>query len=114
MQTMFVEIKQHQSARKQPAQNRAPAIGGGEKPVLVEQQKFVRFGPEHGDAGFAEDAGAIDQAMLRRHPLALALGGGEDRERPADHGPAFITRYMRQRMTMRWLQRDGGENRTLH
>src|ERR1700678_4444568 len=106
---MLVEIEQHQAAGKQAAQNRSPAVGGGEKPALVKQDQFVGLGSQHGDAGLAEHAAAVDESVLRRHPLDLALWVSQYLERPADHGPAFVTWNMRQRMTVGRHQRRAWE-----
>ena len=100
VQPMLVEIEQHQPARKQPAQDRAPAMGRGEQFALVEQHEFIGFGPEHADAGLAEHPAAIDQAVFRRHPLDLALGVGEYRQRPADHRPALVAGNVRQQIAL--------------
>jgi len=76
-------------------------MGGGEQLALVEQQEFVGLRAEHADAGLAEHAAAVDQAMFRGHSLDFALGIGEHRQRPADHRPALVTRDVRQQVPVR-------------
>src|SRR6266702_3452733 len=58
--------------------------------------------------------GAIDRAIFRMHPLAMALGVGERIQRLADDRPAFVTRNMGQRIALRRREGVGGRNHTLH
>jgi hypothetical protein len=113
VQAMLLEIEQHQAARKQPAENRPPAMGRGKQPGLIEQHELVGFRSECGNAGFAEYPGAIDEAVFRAHPLDFPLGVGEDCQRPADDRPAFVTGNVRQRMAFGWPKRNCGGSHTL-
>ena len=79
MQAMFFEVEQHQAARKQPAEDRLPAMGGGEKPRLIKQYKFVGFGAQQRDAGFAEHAAAGNQPVFCRHPFDFTFRVCKDR-----------------------------------
>ena len=64
VQAMLLEIEQHQPARKQQAENPAPAERRGELLGLVEQHQLIGLGPEQHEAGLAEQMAAIDQAVF--------------------------------------------------
>ncbi len=114
VQAMFVEIEQHQAARKQLPENITPAERGGELPGLVEQHQFIGVRPEQDDAGLAEQMGAINQAVFGGIAFDLALGIGQHIERLADQRPAFVARNMCQRIALRRCEAVGGGNHTLH
>ena len=96
MQPVLVEIEQHQAARKQQPEDLVPAERRGEHLRLVEQHELVGVGAEQADAGFAEQMGAIDEAVFGETALDMALGVGERVQRLADDRPAFVTRNMGQ------------------
>ncbi len=108
VQAMFLEVEQHQAAREQPAEHHLPAPGGGKQFRLVEQHQLVRLRPEQRHAGLAENAAAIDAAVLRRHLLDLAPRVGKDGQGTADDRPALITRDMGQRLALHALETDRG------
>ena len=114
VQPMFLEVEQHQSARKQQPENPAPAVHRGKQLGLVEQHQFVGFRSEQGEAGFAEQVAAIDQPVSRRCPFDLTLGIGEHVKRLSDDRPTLVTRNMRQRIALRRGEGEGGGNHTVH
>ena len=114
MQAVLVEVEQHQAARKQQIQNPAPAERRGEQLGLIEQHQLVGLRSEEGEAGFAEDVAAIEQAVFGGRALHLPLGIGEHVERLADEGPALVAGNMRQRIALRRCQGDRGRSHTLH
>ena len=66
---VVLEIHQHQPAREQQVEHRAPALFGREHLVAIEQHQLVRVGAEHDDRWPAERVVAIDRAVGRHHPL---------------------------------------------
>ena len=114
VQPMLFEIEQHQPARKQQAENAAPAERRGELLGLVEQHQLVGIGPEQHEAGLAEQMAAIDQAVFPGLPFDLPLGVGEHFQRLADQRPALVARNMRQRITPRRGEGIDGRSNTLH
>ena len=93
---VMIEIHQHQPAREQLVEHRAPALFGTEDLVLVEQQQLVRLGPDQRDLPAAEGAVLVDLAVGLDHPVGKGVRIGEHGEGVADHRPARIARDMRQ------------------
>ena len=91
MQAVLFKIQQHQPARKQQAEDRSPAVGGGEQARLVEQHEFVGLGPEHRHAGLAEQMGAVDQTVFGGRLLNLSFGVCQHRQCVADERPTLVT-----------------------
>ena len=112
VQAMLLEIEQHQPARKQQAENPAPPERRGELLGLVEQHQFIGLGPEHHQAGLAENMAAIDQPVFGGLPLDLSLGVGQYLQRLADQRPALVAGNMRERIALR--RGEGGGSHTLH
>src|SRR3977135_2502071 len=111
---MLLEIEQHQAARKQQAENPAPAMGRRELLGLVEQYELIGLGSQQHQAGLAEDVAAIEQSIFRGLPLDLPFGVGEHLKRLADQRPALVARNMRERIALRRREADRGGSHTLH
>ena len=77
MQPVLLEIQQHQPARKQQAEDPAPAERRGELLGLVEQHQFIGLGPEQHEAGLTENMAAIDQPVFGGRSLHLSLRIGQ-------------------------------------
>ena len=90
MQAMLVEVHQHQPAREDLVENHAPAAGGGEILLPVEQNQLVGLGPEQGDAAKAEHAAAEHRAVLGVHGFDGADGIPQHGQRVADDRPAVL------------------------
>ena len=94
MQTVLVEIEQHQTAREQTLQQTIPALHRGEQLRRIEQDEFIRLGAEQRNGPNAEGQSAIHATVLRGPPLHRALGIGEQREGRTHDGPPVGSRNM--------------------
>src|SRR5215467_1732217 len=90
MQAMLLEIHQHQPARKQAVEQKAPTERRGEVLVTIEQHELVGFGPQHRDAPDAEQGFAVDGAVLLVHLLGVAHWIPKCSEGIADNRPAVF------------------------
>ena len=97
MQAVLVEIKQHQPARKKPAEDDIPAETRRENLLRIEQNEFVRLGTKHRDVAKAEGAAAVDQAVALRPPLDKAFWVGEKRQGVAEDRPTIVAGNVRTR-----------------
>ena len=97
MQAMLVKIKQHQPARKQPAEDDIPAEARRKDLLLIEQNEFVGLGPKQRDVALAEGAAAIDQAVTLRSPLDETFRVSEKRQGLSENRPTLVARDVRER-----------------
>ena len=100
---MLFEIEQHQPAREQLVEQRAPALVAGENLVAVEQDQFVRFRAGQHNPVAAKGAIAIDLAVFRHHRAGEGVRIGEDAEGVAHDRETAFAGYVR----------DGIEGKTL-
>ena len=93
---MVIEIEQHQAAREQLVEDRAPALLGREIAVAVEQHQLVRIRADHGDLPAAEGLGAIYVAVLLDHAPGETVWIGQHAESVADQRQAPVAGDMGQ------------------
>jgi hypothetical protein len=86
------EIHQHQTAREQQIEHRAPALFGGEQLVAVEQHQLVRIRADQRDLPPPEAARAEHRAVAGLHTLPEADWVCQLLERGAHQGPAIFAR----------------------
>jgi len=77
VQPMLVEIEQHQAARENSRpQDRSPAHGSRRTTCSDRRgRSSLASGPQYADAGFAEHAAAIDEAVFSRPSVRLRPWG---------------------------------------
>ena len=109
MQTMLVEIEQHQPAREKPLEQNIPAVLRGENLRLIEEDELVRLRPQKRDVAAAEGSRAVDAAEAGGHALDLALRIREQRERRTDHRPAVRAGNVSEQFERRLVDRVGSE-----
>src|SRR5215469_2368210 len=90
MQTVLVEIEEHQAARKQQVENATPPERRGEQPLRVQQHQLVGVGTKQGNVGLAKGMAADDKPMTLHHPLDESLRIRKYLEGIADDRPAIV------------------------
>src|SRR3954452_21485259 len=74
VQSMLIEIEQHQAARKKPLQHRAPTHRGREQSLLIEKDEFVPLGTKQRDTVEPEEVVAVNPTIFRMHSVDMRDG----------------------------------------